>query len=242
MKELLLQLKNGSVHYGGVQALDNVSIAIDEGEIVALMGPNGDGKSTTIKAMYGLGPLSSGHVRFLEQVITPIPEEMPQRGIAYVPQGRQVFKNLTVYENLEIGGYSLKNRRDLEKHIKEVLRIFPALNAKLYQKAGTLSGGQQQMLPIARALVADPRVLLLDEPSLGLSPKIVKEVFSLIKEINEMRHIAILIVEHSIKSVLSIAGRVYIMAHGKVAVEQTAQEVEKSGSLEKVFFAKNDHA
>ena len=237
VKEILLSLKSGSVHYGGVQALSGVSVQIDEGEIIALMGPNGAGKSTVLKAIYGLAPLTSGEVHFHEQPIVPVAEHMPQRGIAYVPQGRQVFKNLTVYENLELGGYTLRNRDDVAKNIDKVLRIFPMLKTKTHEKAGLLSGGQQQMLTIARALVADPRVLLLDEPSLGLSPKVVKEVFALVKEINEMRQIAVLIVEHSIKSVLSIAERVYILAHGKVVVEQSAEEVERGGTLEKVFFA-----
>ena len=237
MKEILLQLKNASVCYGGVQALSDVSVQIDEGEVVALIGPNGAGKSTVLKAIYGLAPLSSGEVRFHDQPIIPVAEHMPQRGIAYVPQGRQVFKNLSVYENLELGGYSLSNREDVKKNIDEVLRIFPMLKTKAHEKAGLLSGGQQQMLTIARALVSDPRILLLDEPSLGLSPKVVKEVFALVKEINAMRNIAILVVEHSIKSVLSIAKRVYILAHGKVVVEQSAADVEKNGALEKVFFA-----
>ncbi len=154
-----------------------------------------------------------------EQQVRPVPYQMAARGIAYVPQGRQVFKHLTVYENLELGGYVISNRADVQKNIDGVLRIFPALKEKLHEKAGLLSGGQQQMLTIARALVADPRVLLLDEPSLGLSPKIVGEVFALVKEINELRKIAIVIVEHSIKSVLGIAGRVYILSHGKVALD-----------------------
>lgn len=237
MKEILLQLKKGSVHYGGITALHDASVKIDEGEIVALMGPNGAGKSTVLKAIYGLAPLAAGEVLLHEQRIAPVPEHMPSRGIAYVPQGRQVFKNLTVYENLELGGYGLRSRADVKGNIEEVLKIFPMLREKLHEKAGSLSGGQQQMLTIARALVSDPRILLLDEPSLGLSPKIVKEVFALVKEINSMRKIAVIIVEHSIKSVLSIAERMYILAQGKVVVEQSAADVERDGTLEKVFFA-----
>ena len=235
MKETLLQLKNASVHFGGVKALDDVSVQIDEGEIVALMGPNGAGKSTVLKALFGIAPLASGAVLWHEEALVPIAHEMVARGIAYVPQGRQVFKHLTVYENLELGGYALPNRKDTKRNIEEVLAIFPALKEKVQVKAGLLSGGQQQMLTIARGLVSDPRVLLLDEPSLGLSPKIVKEVFALIKEINTLRKIAIVVVEHSIKSVLEIADRAYVLAHGKVAIHKSAGEALASDALEKIF-------
>ena len=235
MKEILLQLKNASVHFGGVTALDDVSVQIDEGEIVALMGPNGAGKSTVLKAIFGMVPLSQGEVLWHEQVVMPVAQRMVARGVAYVPQGRQVFKNLTVRENLELGGYALPNRGDIEKNIAEVLAIFPALKDKLHAKAGTLSGGQQQMLTIARGLVSDPRVLLLDEPSLGLSPKIVKEVFALVREINEARKIAVLVVEHSIKSVLEIADRAYVLAHGRIVLHKPKSESLAHDALEKVF-------
>jgi branched-chain amino acid transport system ATP-binding protein len=237
MKETLLKLEQGSVHYGGVKALDEVSIQIDEGEIVALMGPNGAGKSTILKALFGIAPLAHGTVRYHEEEIKPVPYEMVRGGIAYVPQGRQVFKHLSVYENLELGGYALANGRDAKRNIEEVLKIFPALKERLTTNAGLLSGGQQQMLTIARGLVADPRVLLLDEPSLGLSPKIVKEVFTLVKEINQLRKIAVIIVEHSIASVLSIADRAYVLANGKVAINTTAKELAAGNALEHVFLS-----
>lgn len=235
MKETLLELKEGSVHYGGVRALDGVTVQIDEGEIVALMGPNGAGKSTIIKAIFGIAPLEHGEVLWHGQKLNPMPHQMAARGIAYVPQGRQVFKSLTVRENLELGGYALKNRRDISKNIESVLKIFPALKEKMNQKAGLLSGGQQQMLTIARGLVADPKVMLLDEPSLGLSPKIVKEVFALIKEINTVRKIAILVVEHSIKSVLEITNRAYVLSRGKIAIHKRDGEHLSDDALEKVF-------
>ena len=236
-KERLLTLKNASVHYGGVNALDGASISIDEGEIVAVMGPNGAGKSTALKAIVGLAPLSEGSVLWREERILPVTHEMPARGICYVPQGRQVFKNMTVYENLELGGYSLRNHVDVLSNIAAVFKLFPALHEKQQVKAGLLSGGQQQMLTIVRGLVSDPRVLLLDEPSLGLAPKVVKEVFEKVREINAARKIAVIIVEHSIKSALSIAHRAYVLSRGKVAFEGLAADVEKSGHLEKVFLA-----
>ncbi len=223
------------MQYGGITALDGATIKIDEGEIVALMGPNGAGKSTVLKSIYGLAPLAEGEVLWHGQKLSPVPHQMAGRGIAYVPQGRQVFKNLSVLENLELGGYALKNRADLKVNIESVLKIFPVLREKLSQKAGLLSGGQQQMLTIARGLVSDPKVLLLDEPSLGLSPKIVKEVFALVKEINTIRKIAILVVEHSIKSVLEITNRAYVLSRGKVAIEKADGEVLGSDALERVF-------
>ena len=238
MKEILLQLKDVSVHYGGVHALDGVSVQIDEGEIVALMGPNGAGKSTVLKALFGIAPLTRGKVLWHDEEIQPKAHEMVARGVTYVPQGRQVFKSMTVYENLELGGYALPNKSDLAKNIDEVLRFFPALKEKLHMRAEFLSGGQQQMLTIARGLVSDPKVLLLDEPSLGLSPKVVKEVFEKIKEINEERKIAIVIVEHSIKSVLEVAERAYVLSQGRVALEKPAQELMRSDDLERVFLAR----
>ena len=237
MKEKLLRLENGSVQYGGVKALDDVSVALDGGEIVALMGPNGAGKSTVLKALFGIAPLAHGSVLFHEEKITPVPHEMVRRGIAYVPQGRQVFKHLTVYENLELGGYALPNQKDTKKNVEEVLNVLPGLKPKLYERAGLLSGGQQQMLTIGRGLVSDPRALLLDEPSLGLSPKVVKEVFELIKDINKLRQIAILVVEHSVASVLSIADRAYILAHGKIALHKDTGEILAPDVLEKVFLS-----
>lgn len=235
MKETLLTLEKVSVHYGGVKALDGASVRVDEGEIVALMGPNGAGKSTVLKALIGLAPLTHGHVSWHGETLTPVPHEMPGRGIAYVPQGRQVFKNLTVRENFELGGYALANQSDIPRHIESVLHLFPALREKMDTKAGFLSGGQQQMLTIGRGLISDPRILLLDEPSLGLAPKVVKEVFEKIAEINRERKLAILVVEHSIKSVLNIAHRAYVLSHGKIVLEGAAKDIEQGGTLEKVF-------
>lgn len=235
MKDILLQLKDLRVHYGGVHALDGVSIKIDEGEIVALMGPNGAGKSTILKVIFGLAPIYSGEVLWHEKRFHPVSHEVVKRGIAFVPQGRRVFKYLTVEENLEIGGFIVSDKRELQRRMDEVMELFPALKVKQNAKSGTLSGGQQQMLAIARGLMVDPKVLLLDEPSLGLAPKIVKEVFQNIKEINERHKTAILVVEHNIKSILHIVHRAYVLANGKVAAEGAPRELLSSGILEKVF-------
>ena len=235
MKEILLKLNDVRVHYGGVHALDGASVAIDEGEIVALMGPNGAGKSTVLKAIFGLAPIHSGEVLWHEKGFKPVPHEVVKRGIAFVPQGRRVFKYLTVEENLEIGGFIVGDKRELARRMDEVMETFPALKAKRKAKSGTLSGGQQQMLAIARGLMVDPKVLLLDEPSLGLAPKIVKEVFENIRLINERHKTAIVVVEHNIKSILSIVHRAYVLDRGKVAAEGRPEDLLSSGVLEKIF-------
>ena len=232
---ILLQLNNIHVHYGGVKALDGISIKIDEGEIVALMGPNGAGKSTVLKAIFGLAPVESGDVMFNGNKINLKPHELVELGISFVPQGRRVFKNLTVLENIEIGGHAIKSKTVLKERMEEVLNIFPALKEKLSQKSGELSGGQQQMVALARGLITDPKLLLLDEPSLGLAPKIVKEVFAKIKEINEKRNTAIVVVEHNLKSLLEITDRAYVLDKGKIVSMGEGKTFLQSDTLEKVF-------
>lgn len=238
-KETLLQLHNVSVHYGRVKALDGVDISLDEGEIVALMGPNAAGKSTVLKTIFGLAPVHSGTVLWHEKEITPISHEVVQRSIAFVPQGRRVFSHLTIEENLEIGGFIIGDKKELRRRIAEVMEIFPVLKQKRKAKAGTLSSGQQQMLALARGLMIEPKVLLFDEPSLGLAPKIVKEVFAKIKEINEKHQTAIMVVEHNIKSLLNIASRGYVLDKGKVVAEGSSQKLLEGGILEKVFAGKS---
>jgi len=236
-KEILLKLEDIHVHYGGVKALDGASVRLDEGEIVALMGPNGAGKSTILKALFGLAPIESGSIYWHEEKIIPKSHEVVERGISFVPQGRQIFKSLTVLENLEMGGFSIKSRAVLKDRVESVLDIFPDLRAKLKEPAKNLSGGQQQMVAIARGLMTDPKVLLLDEPTLGLSPKIVKEVFKKIKEINQKNKTAIMIVEHNLQSILEIVDRAYVLDKGRVAVEDIPKNILNSHILEKVFLS-----
>lgn len=239
MNDILLQLHNLSVHYGGVKALDNVSIAVDEGEIVALMGPNGAGKSTALKAIFGITKIDEGKILWHQSPVSPIPFEMVNLGISFVPQGRRVFKHLTVEENLEIGGYVVKNKAEIKRRIGELMEMFPVLKTKRKAKSGHLSGGHQQMLAIARGLMTEPKVLLLDEPSLGLAPKIVKEVFSKIKEINVRHKTAIMIVEHNLKSLLEMVDRAYVLDKGRVAATGSGKEIINSDILERVFLSKN---
>jgi branched-chain amino acid transport system ATP-binding protein len=237
-KEKLLEMTDMHVHYGGVRALDGVSFSINEGEVVALMGPNGAGKSTILKALFGLAPIHSGQIHWRGNKIKPIPHEMVPLGISLVPQGKRVFKHLTVRENLEIGGFFIKSKRVLNERIEEALDIFPDLRPKLKQKAGELSGGQQQMVAIGRGLISNPEILLLDEPSLGLAPKIVKEVFEKIAEVNIKRKMAIIIVEHNIKSALNVSHRVCVLDKGKMFAQGDPKKIVESGTLEKVFLAK----
>lgn len=236
--EPILQLKNISVQYGGVHALDDVDMNIHEGELVALMGPNGAGKSTILKAIFGIAPLHDGYIAWRGEKVVPVPHKMARRGIAFVPQGRRVFQSLTVEENLDIGGIIVtdKDERYARKH--EVMELFPVLKKKRNMKSGTLSGGEQQMVALARGLMIDPKVLLLDEPSLGLAPKIVTEMFEKIREINETRHTAIIVVEHNIKSILGIAHTAYVLDKGKIVADGDAKKVAGSDILEKVFLGK----
>lgn len=230
-----LQLHDIHVHYGGVKALDGVSIKIDEGEIVALMGPNGAGKSTVLKTIFGSAPIESGYVLLNGNQINLKPHELVELGISFVPQGRRVFKHLTVLENIEIGGHAIKSKAVRKERIDEVLDIFPMLKEKLYQKAGELSGGQQQMVALARGIVTAPKLLLLDEPSLGLAPKIVKEVFAKIRDINTGKKIAVLVVEHNLKSLLEITDRAYVLDKGKLVLEGGGKTFLQNDTLEKVF-------
>lgn len=236
MSEILLQTKNIDVAYGGVTALKGVSLTIDEGEMVVVMGPNGAGKSTVLKALVGIAPRTAGEVLFHEKVIEPVVYESVGRGIAYVPQGRQLFTSLSVRENLEIGAGRVSALREVARRLEEVVDLFPALKERLGERAGNLSGGQQQMVALGRGLMSDPKVLLLDEPSLGLSPKVVSEVFEAVRSINKRHKTAICIVEHNSTSLLSFAHRAYVLAQGQVVIEERSPETLLTDKrLEEVF-------
>lgn len=238
MNEFLLQLKKVHVHYGGVKALDGVDLNIKRGEIIALMGPNGAGKSTILKAIFGVVNCDSGSIIFEKEKIAPVSYEMAKRGIAFVAQGKKVFESLTVRENLLMGGIIEKNKKEVDNRIEQVAEIFPVLKRKANMKAGRLSGGEQQIVAIARGLIMKPKLLLLDEPSLGLAPKILKDVFKKIQEINKLEKTTIIIVEHNIKSILEIAHSAYVLDRGRVVAEGDAKKIENSDVLENVFLGK----
>ena len=237
MSDKLLELKNVSAGYNDTKIIHDVSLFINEGEIVALMGPNGAGKSTILKSIFGLIE-HTGNILYEGEKIHPAPDQLVKMGIAFVPQGRRVFNNLTVEENLEIGGFSLNNKAECERRAKHLMQLFPILHEKRRAYAGTLSGGQQQLLSIARGLMTEPKLLLLDEPTLGLSPKVVKEIFQTIKTINDHNKTAIMVVEHNLHSLLPITDRAYVLAHGKIIASDTGPAIAKSDILERVFMGK----
>ncbi len=221
----LLELVNVTAFYGDLQALFGVSLRVIAGEIVALIGANGAGKTTILRITSGIKHPRTGSLRFAGQDVAYVPaHEMVMRGVSHVPEGRQVFPFLTVKENLALGAYTPRVRKHMKQLMEEQLAIFPRLGERLNQLAGTLSGGEQQMVAIARGLMAKPKLLLLDEPSLGLAPKIVEEVFEKIQEVRRTG-ITMLIVEQNVVSGLGISDRGYVVQNGAVLMEDTAKNL-----------------
>ncbi len=232
---MLLQLTNISVHYGAVIALDDVSLGVQEGEVAAVMGPNGAGKSTVLRAIMGLAPVVAGQVYWRQEPLAAATHEIVKEGIAFVPQGRRVFTHLTIEENLEMGCIYLNDRAEKERRMDSVMELFPILHQKRRDLASQMSGGQQQMLALGRGLMAGPEALLLDEPTLGLAPIVVKEVFQKVSEINERLSTTIFIVEHNIKGVLNIVDRAYVLDKGRVVHDGTPQSIRDTDILTQVF-------
>lgn len=232
----MLQITNLTSGYAGNQVLHDISMKVSPGEIVGLIGPNGAGKSTVLRSIFKLAEIKHGHIKFKEQDVTKLhTHDLLELGIGFVPQGRLVFSNLTVEENLRMGGYLLNNKDVLERNIYEVLKHFPALEGKLYEHARNLSGGQQQMLAIGRALMMTPQLLLLDEPSLGLSPKVITEIVEILKELNTAGT-TLIIVEQNVHLLLKFATRVYVLAAGKVVAEGKPYEFHDPAKLRKLYF------
>ena len=234
----LLGLTDIAVHYGAVVALNGVSLDVQRGEVVALMGPNGAGKSTVLKAIMGLAPVVAGEVYWRGSRLSAATHEIVQEGIAFVPQGRRVFTNLSIAENLEMGCLYLHDEAEQARRLDAVMELFPILYPKRNDPASAMSGGQQQMLALGRGLMADPDLLLLDEPTLGLAPIIVTEVFEKVHEISERLSTTIMVVEHNIKGVLDIADRAYVLDKGNIAHEGTPQSVRDSTILTDVFLGR----
>ena len=233
----MLTVSNIKTYYGNIQALKGISFEINDGEIVTLIGSNGAGKTTTLKTIMGLLKPKEGTIRFNSKDITGFPaHKVVPEGIMLVPEGRRIFPKFTVNENLVVGAYSKKTTRDeIRTDINDVYRIFPVLQERQRQVAGTLSGGEQQMLAIGRGLMAKPKLLLLDEPSMGLAPIIVKGIFEVIKQINKNLGTTILLVEQNAKMALSVADRGYVLETGYITLKGTSEELRESEDVKKAY-------
>lgn len=234
--EHLLEVKNLSVSYGVVPALRDISFAVDEGEVVALIGPNGAGKTTTMHTISGLLKPKSGHIMYDGGEISGIEaHKLVKEGISQVPEGRGIFPILTVADNINIGAYLRKDKEQIRQDREWVYSLFPRLEERRNQIGGTLSGGEQQMLAIARALMARPKLLLLDEPSMGLAPIIVEDIFRIIRQINRERNTTILLVEQNAKMALTASNRAYIMEVGQIVNEGKSADLKKDDQIQKSY-------
>ncbi len=231
----MLEIKNLNVHYGVIHALKGISLTVNEGEIVTLIGANGAGKTTTLRTISGLIKPSSGQVLLDGKDITNAPaSDKVELGISQVPEGRRIFPEMTVFENLELGAFLRKDKAEIKKDIEQVYELFPILKDRKKQTAGTLSGGEQQMLAMGRALMSRPRILLLDEPSMGLAPLLVREIFNIITDINKSGT-TILLVEQNASMALSIADRAYVLENGSIVMSGSGKELAKSSEIQKAY-------
>lgn len=231
----MLEVKNLSVSYGAIEAVKDISFTVNAGEIVSLIGANGAGKTTTLHTITGLVPAKSGSVMYNGvDLLKTHNNKIVTLGMAHIPEGRHVFTHMSVEENLEMGAFSLKDQSDLKKDLDMVYGLFPRLKERRNQKAGTLSGGEQQMLAMGRALMSHPKTILMDEPSMGLSPKLVKEIFSIIRKLHE-QGITILLVEQNAKMALSIADRAYVLETGRITMEGDAKELLNNEQVRKAY-------
>lgn len=231
----LLEIKGLEVYYGVIQALKGISFEVDKGEIVTLIGANGAGKTTTMRSIMGLIPARSGTLVYDGQEITKMPcHRIVHKGIVQVPEGRRIFQELTVYENLLMGAYVQKDMKKIREDMEEIYHRFPRLAERRRQVAGTLSGGEQQMLAMGRAMMSHPRLLMLDEPSMGLSPLLVDQVFSIIQDLHQSG-ITILLVEQNAEKALKIADRAYVLENGEVRYSGTGRELAGSEMIKKAY-------
>lgn len=235
----MLNIENLVVKYGNVEALHGINLHVNQGEIVSILGANGAGKSTTLMAISGLVKSHSGNILYNDSPIhTSSAHQIVQGGIAQVPEGRRVFGTLTVLENLNLGAFTIKDKEKTKETIKWIYDLFPRLKDRKEQLAGTLSGGEQQMLAIGRALMAQPKLLLLDEPSLGLAPILIKAIFNTIKEINKAG-VTVIIVEQNAKAALKLAHRGYVMEVGKIVLEDTADNLLSNPEVRNAYLGGN---
>lgn len=220
-----LEIDGLDVHYGRVQALNGLTLRVAEGEIVAVLGNNGAGKTTTLSAVSGVAKANQGTIRaFNHDITNQSPWEITARGVVHVPEGRRIFSRLTIHENLQLGGYLVADQKTVHDRIDHVYSLLPRLAERRAQQGGTLSGGEQQMLAVGRALVAGPRLLMLDEPSMGLAPLVVGQIMELIQDINS-RGTSVLLVEQNARAALRVASRAYVVENGKTTIEGPAREL-----------------
>jgi branched-chain amino acid transport system ATP-binding protein len=232
----MLEVRNIQTYYGNIQALKNVSLTINEGEIVTLIGANGAGKSTTLMSICGVTPPRHGQILFRGEPIQNLSaEQIVSQGIIQVPEGRHIFPQMSVIENLEMGAYLRNDRARIKADIDDVFGRFPILGKRRHQAGGTLSGGEQQMLAISRALLARPSLLLLDEPSLGLAPLIIKQIFEIIKQINAESNTTVFLVEQNANQALKIAHRGYVMENGAITMEDRAENLLSNEEVKKAY-------
>ena len=231
----MLEVKNLSVHYGMIQAVRNVDFKVNEGEIVSLIGANGAGKSTILKTLSGLIHPSEGEIVYLgENIASTSAKKIVEKGLVQVPEGRHVFQGLTVKENLELGAFLRKDKEEIQKDMEAVFERFPILKERKDQDAQTLSGGEQQMLAMGRALMSRPKLLFLDEPSMGLAPIFIREIFKIIQEIQKTGT-TVLLIEQNAKMALSISNRAYVLETGSVVLSGTGQELLESDEIQKAY-------
>lgn len=231
----MLEIKDLHVHYGVIEALKGISLEVNEGEIVALIGANGAGKTTMMQSISGIVKKSGGEINFLnESIMKANPKNIVEMGLTQVPEGRRIFTGMSVYENLMMGAFLRKDKDGIKRDYEKVCEQFPILKERMNQDASTLSGGEQQMLAMGRALMAKPKLLFLDEPSMGLAPILVKEIFNIIEEINKSGT-TVLLVEQNAKMALSIAHRAYVLETGKVVMSGTGEELAKSPDVQKAY-------
>ena len=234
-----LEIRDLCVSYGGIRALKGVSLSVDEGQIVTLIGANGAGKSTTLRAISGLQKVQSGSILYGGEELTSLPaKEIVRRGIIHVPEGRRVFPDMTVAENLKIGAFLRTDKAAIAQDMDYVYSLFPRLKERSWQLAGTLFGGEQQMLAVGRALMSRPKVLMMDEPSLGLAPLIVKDIFSIIRRVNQ-DGITVLLIEQNANAALRIADYGYVLETGTIALSGTGEELLKNESVREAYLGKN---
>lgn len=235
----MLELKNVHARYGAITALRGISLSVSQGELVALLGVNGAGKSTTLATIAGVLRPWQGDILFEgSSILGKSPEQIARRGISLVPEGRDIFPSLTVEENLRLGAFTRSEKTEYSRNLSEVFELFPVLNARLQQPGGTLSGGEQQQLAIARALMSRPRLLMLDEPSLGLAPALVDQIFELIARLHQ-RGVTILLVEQNVNRSLEIVDRAYLMNTGLIENQGTPQQLRTHADIEGIYMGVN---